>query len=374
MEIASLFNYKLEAIQLNLLLPVGISFYTFQSLSYVIDVYRGRIQPTKNYLLYLLFVSFFPQLVAGPIVRASTLLPQLKKEPVINSEQGSEGLYLIVRGLIKKVAIADLLALNLVDRMFDFPERFSSLELIIGMYAYTLQIYCDFSGYTDIARGSAKLLGIELPENFNLPYLSTNIREFWRRWHITLSTWLRDYLYISLGGNRKGRIRTYLNLMITMLLGGLWHGASWTFVIWGGIHGILLAITRYWQDTVPGRWLKDLTSWKAGIYNFVAWFFCFHAVSVLWLLFRSDTFTQFLEILSLISRMDLYIVNISWIVWVALVVGYAGHYLPSKLWHKLEYGFIRLPSPVMGGIIALSLIFLYKVVGLNPSPFIYFQF
>lgn len=373
-EFASLFNYKLETIQLNLLLPVGISFYTFQSLSYVIDVYRGKQEATKNYILYLLFISFFPQLVAGPIVRSSVLMPQLLNTPKLNSIQGSEGLYLIIRGLIKKVAIADLLGLELVDRVFDFPERFSSLELIIAMYAYTLQIYCDFSGYTDIARGSSKLLGIELPENFNLPYLSTSIREFWRRWHITLSTWLRDYLYISLGGSKKGKIRTYINLMVTMLLGGLWHGASWTFVIWGGIHGVLLILTRIWEESGVNRAFLKLFQPRSFIYKIVTWFFCFHAVAILWLLFRSDTFSQFLKILRLIFEMDIYIVNIPWTVWLALILGYSGHYFPRRFWERIEQGFIGLPSPVMGSIIAISLLVLYKIIGLNPSPFIYFQF
>lgn len=232
---------------LHLILPAGISFHTFQSLSYTIDVYRKQLRATRSVVQFATFVLFFPQLVAGPIVRAHDLLPQLADLPVLQMEKATAGLFRIVVGLFKKIALADTLALSIVDRVFEAPERFSGLEVLAGVYGYALQIYLDFSAYSDIAIGSAQVIGFTLPENFRTPYRSANLQEFWRRWHITLSTWLRDYLYITLGGSRGAPWRTYMNLIITMLLGGLWHGASWAFVVWGGLHGFGLAITRFFQ-------------------------------------------------------------------------------------------------------------------------------
>jgi D-alanyl-lipoteichoic acid acyltransferase DltB (MBOAT superfamily) len=228
---------------LRVVLPVGISFYTFQSLAYTIDVYRRVFPPEKNFLDYATYVSYFPQLVAGPIERAPNLLTQLKRPRVVDEECIYQGGLLMLIGFFKKLAIADAVAPH-VQLAFNNAEKGSWVLLLAGIWLFTIQIYCDFSGYTDIARGVSKLMRINLMENFNQPYLSTNITEFWRRWHISLSSWLRDYLYIPLGGNRKGQLKTYRNLMITMLLGGLWHGASWTFVIWGGLHGLYLAIHK----------------------------------------------------------------------------------------------------------------------------------
>ena len=238
---------QLPGDRLGLILPAGISFHTFQSLSYTIDVYRKELPATKSVVSFATFVLFFPQLVAGPIVRAQDLLPQLEKPPALDLERATVGLYRIVVGLFKKITIADTLAISIVDRVFEAPERFSSLEVLVGVFAYALQIFCDFSAYSDIAIGSAQVLGFTMPENFRTPYRSANLQEFWRRWHISLSTWLRDYLYVTLGGNRKGPGRTYVNLTLTMLLGGLWHGASWAFIVWGALHGLGLAITRYFQ-------------------------------------------------------------------------------------------------------------------------------
>jgi D-alanyl-lipoteichoic acid acyltransferase DltB (MBOAT superfamily) len=238
---------RLDVPRLDLILPAGISFHTFQSLSYTIDVYRRELPATRSAVQFATFVLFFPQLVAGPIVRAQELLPQLAELPPLELERAQAGLFRIVVGLFKKIAIADTLAVAIVDRVFENPERYSSVEVIGGVYGYALQIYLDFSAYSDIAIGSAMILGFTLPENFRTPYRSANLQEFWRRWHISLSTWLRDYLYITLGGSRGGPARTYANLIATMLLGGLWHGASWTFIVWGGLHGFGLAITRYFQ-------------------------------------------------------------------------------------------------------------------------------
>ncbi|HEU0029544.1 MAG TPA: MBOAT family O-acyltransferase [Kofleriaceae bacterium] len=233
--------------ELNLILPAGISFHTFQSLSYTIDVYRKELPATRSVVDFATFVLFFPQLVAGPIVRAKELLPQLSNLPPLELQKATDGLFRIVVGLFKKITLADALALYLVDRVFEAPEHFSSLEVLCGVYAYALQIYLDFSAYSDIAIGSAQILGFELPENFRTPYRSANLQEFWRRWHISLSSWLRDYLYITLGGSKGAAWRTYVNLILTMLLGGLWHGASWAFIVWGALHGFGLAITRYFQ-------------------------------------------------------------------------------------------------------------------------------
>ena len=238
--------------RLSLILPAGISFHTFQSLSYTIDVYRKQLKATRSVVKFATFVLFFPQLVAGPIVRAQDLLPQLDALPPLELEKATHGLFRIVTGLFKKIAIADTLALAIVDRVFEAPERFSALEVAVGVWAYALQIFCDFSAYSDIAIGSAQVLGFTLPENFRTPYRSANLQEFWRRWHISLSTWLRDYLYITLGGSKKGPARTYVNLIATMLLGGLWHGASFVFIVWGGLHGIGLAITRFFQRQTEG--------------------------------------------------------------------------------------------------------------------------
>ncbi|MGN6106676.1 MAG: MBOAT family O-acyltransferase, partial [Kofleriaceae bacterium] len=245
---------RLDVEQLNLILPAGISFHTFQSLSYTIDVYRKELPATRSVVEFATFVLFFPQLVAGPIVRAQDLLPQLADPPRLELDRATRGLFRIVIGLFKKVALADAIALLLVDRVFEAPERYSSVEVLAGVYGYALQIYLDFSAYSDIAIGSAMVLGFTLPENFRTPYRSANLQEFWRRWHISLSTWLRDYLYIALGGSKGSAARTYLNLILTMLLGGLWHGASWAFVAWGALHGFGLAVTRYFQRAIaPAR-------------------------------------------------------------------------------------------------------------------------
>ncbi len=269
---------------IEILLPVGISFFTFQALSYVIDVHRGDVEPAPitDVAVYL---SFFPQLVAGPIVRASEFLPQLR-QPLSDRVPAGEAVWLIGRGLFKKVVVATYLAESVVDPVFDSPDAASSGESILAMYAYAIQIYADFSGYTDIAIGVALLLGFRFPQNFDNPYRSFSIQDFWRRWHMTLSRWLRDYLYIPLGGNRGSSFATYRNLFLTMLLGGLWHGASWTFVAWGAIHGLALAVERLWRDlrgrSRPTRLTTALTP--------VRWFATFHVVCVAWILFRAESF------------------------------------------------------------------------------------
>lgn len=246
----------------NIFLPVGISFFIFQSMSYTIDLYRRRIEPLHNWLDYAFFLSFFPQLLAGPIVRARDFIPQIRQRPlVVTREMFGIGVFLIVTGLFKKAIISDYISLNFVDRVFDNPLLYSGFENLMGVVGYAMQIYCDFSGYSDMAIGIALILGFRFPKNFDSPYKSATITEFWRRWHISLSSWLRDYLYISLGGNRKGKARTYINLMITMLLGGLWHGAAMRFVLWGGLHGVALAVHKSVMPNRDGSKNSPLLRW-----------------------------------------------------------------------------------------------------------------
>jgi len=258
--VKAIFGLDFNTAAFKLILPAGISFHTFQSLSYTLDVYRGKVPATRSVLRFATYVLFFPQLVAGPIVRAHEFLPQISNLPDHDARRAADGLYRILVGLLKKLCLADVLAIALVDRVFATPGSFSGLEVLFAVYGYAFQIYLDFSAYSDIAIGSAQLFGFEFPENFRTPYRSANLQEFWRRWHITLSTWLRDYLYIPLGGSRGAPWMTYKNLMITMLLGGLWHGASWTFIVWGFLHGGGLAVTRIYQrrtDAKRSRAAKD---------------------------------------------------------------------------------------------------------------------
>lgn len=266
----------------DIILPMGISFYTFQTLSYTIDIYRRKFKPTHNFMTFALYVAFFPQLVAGPIVRASHLIPQLERGPRFLKNQLRSGLGLFVLGLVKKTVIADNLAIY-ANQVFADPTNFSGIEILLGVYAFTFQIYCDFSGYTDMARGVAFLLGYDVGLNFNFPYFALNIRDFWRRWHISLSTWLRDYLYIPLGGNRGTRFNHLRNIMITMLLGGLWHGANWTFVVWGGIHGLWIVM-----EHLRGTKITDKAS-PGLMKRMVRMCLTFHGVCLTWIFFRAET-------------------------------------------------------------------------------------
>ena len=285
-ELAAPFGIHLSYSTLNIVLPVGISFYTFQTLSYTIDVYRGEIEPCRDPWDFALFVAFFPQLVAGPIERARCLLPQIRGKRTVTRAQLYEGTWLILWGLFKKVCVADRLA-PMVDRIFADPSSCSGAHILVGLYAFAFQIYGDFSGYSDMARGLAKVMGFEIRLNFNLPYFAVNPSDFWKRWHISLSTWLRDYLYISLGGNRKGRFKTYRNLMLTMLLGGLWHGAAWTFVAWGFYHGTLLILHRLAKPILvllePKAFLARKAWWGARV------FVMLHLTCLGWLLFRAQS-------------------------------------------------------------------------------------
>lgn len=279
---------------LHIILPIGISFYTFQSLSYSIDIYRGKIQPTNNFISFMAFVSFFPQLVAGPIQRASDLLPQFLKARTVNREQLVSGFRYILYGLFKKMVIADRLA-YFVDHIYDSPEKFDGSVLLAATFMFGFQIYCDFSGYSDIAIGSARLLGFDLTQNFKTPYLSNSFRDFWRRWHISLSTWFRDYVYIPLGGNRVSQSRWIFNILLTFTLSGLWHGASLTFIIWGFLHGLYLVLEHYISKIVT---LSKRFSWIGFVVTFVM-------VNLAWVFFRAHTFEQSIFILSSFKNLNL---------------------------------------------------------------------
>jgi D-alanyl-lipoteichoic acid acyltransferase DltB (MBOAT superfamily) len=278
---------------LHIILPIGISFYTFQSLSYSIDIYRGKIQPTNNFISFMAFVSFFPQLVAGPIQRASELLPQFLKARTFKSDRLISGFRFILYGLFKKMVIADRLA-YFVDRIYDSPERFDGMVLLAATFMFGFQIYCDFSGYSDIAIGSARLLGFDLTQNFKTPYLSNSFRDFWRRWHISLSTWFRDYVYIPLGGNRVSQSRWIFNILLTFTLSGLWHGASLTFIIWGFLHGFFLVSEHYISKVIT---LPKSFSWIGFITTFVM-------VNLAWVFFRAHTFDQSMFIFSSFGNLN----------------------------------------------------------------------
>jgi alginate O-acetyltransferase complex protein AlgI len=359
-------GFHVQLSTLELALPVGISFFTFESMSYVIDVYRRELPPHKSYLEYLTFVAFFPHLVAGPIVRPRDLLPQLAAKPVWNADDGGRALYLISWGLLKKVAIADTLGLNLVDRVFDAPAQYSSLECYSAIVGYAVQIYCDFSGYTDIAIGSALLLGIKFPLNFDSPYKATDIQDFWRRWHISLSTWLRDYLYVPLGGNRGSRTRTLVNLMLTMLLGGLWHGANWTFVAWGGLHGAALVLQRL----VFGRSRNE----RGLIGKVIGVFVTFHFVCLAWVFFRATSFRAAWAVLGQVAQLTTYHPNLHPRILAVLAVGLVTHWLPER-WYQLSVRrFCALPALGQGLLLIAVAMILREMASAEAVPFVYFQF
>ncbi len=353
-------------------LPVGISFFTFQSLSYTIDVYRGNLKPVKSILDYAFYLSFFPQLVAGPIVRAADFLPQIRKRVDITEEMLGNGVFLIATGLFKKAVISDYISINFVDRIFDAPALYTGLENLFAVYGYALQIYCDFSGYSDMAIGIALLLGFRFGANFNSPYQSVNITEFWRRWHISLSTWLRDYLYISLGGNRKGKLRTYVNLMITMLLGGLWHGAAWRFVIWGGLHGIALVVHKRWSETIGPRFTGRVS-------RIVGLFLTFHFVCFCWIFFRAadiETVNVMLRQIVLNFHLDVLFQFISGYKWVVLlmIIGFVLHFIPEDITAEVRTKIIRMPLAMKAVCIVAVIVLVIQTRSAEVQPFIYFQF
>lgn len=356
---------------LELILPVGISFYTFQSISYIIDVYKGRVEPTRTWLEYAFFLSFFPALVAGPIVRADYFLPQIHNSRHATRSEVYTGLWLIILGVVKKAILADYLA-QYNDLIFNSPGAYSGFETAMGIIGYTMQIYCDFSGYSDMAIGLALIMGFKLAQNFNFPYKSQNLTEFWRRWHISLSSWLRDYVYIPLGGNRHGTFRTYLNNFLTMLIGGLWHGAGWKFIFWGAMHGAGLAVHK---ASLP--WLGRLgDSWPV---KAISWFITITVVMLLWVFFRADTFGDAVTLISHAAAdfSPSYLVPFAaartlWLIMLLLIV--VAHALPVNFWNRLGDMFVRSPWLVK---LLIFLVVVQCVVELQEqdvSPFIYFQF
>ena len=420
-------NFALQ----DIFLPVGISFYTFQTMSYTIDVYRREIEPAKSFLDFAFFVCFFPQLVAGPIVRAKDFIPQIYQKIQLTKEETSLALFLIIGGLLKKAVISDYISLNFVDRVFDAPNSYTAIENLMAVYGYTLQIYCDFSGYSDMAIGLALLMGFTLPVNFRTPYQSKNITEFWRRWHISLSTWLKDYLYFSVGGNRKGTfwgyffttlffgatlawainirthtmlplyitcgaialfvlailvskdrkksVRSHFNQMTTMLLGGLWHGANLRFIIWGALHGLALAIHKTFAEYFP-----TATDGKRSVMSRITSPFflliTFHFVAFCWIFFRSRDFDIALTIIHNIGDF-----SFNWQQWQTIImgyknvfllmaIGYVWHFFPQNMNEQLKNFFGSMPILFKAVIIALTFWVVYATASSGAQPFIYFQF
>ncbi len=359
---------------LNILLPVGISFYTFQSLSYTIDVYRGKLPAEKSFVNVALYIAFFPQLVAGPIVKAGEYLPQLREDRNISLSNLQQGVQCFVLGLFKKVVLADNISV-FVDAVYDCPAAFHAVTVLLAVAAYSIQIYCDFSGYSDMAVGCAKCLGYDLPRNFNLPYISKNVTEFWKRWHISLSTWLMEYLYFPLGGNRKGTVRRYINLMLTMLIGGLWHGASWTFVAWGGLHGLALCVHKLFLKAAQGREKKDNALLSA---LSVLATFCF--VSLCWVFFRAGDFATAMRVFQAIFTWQQGVIHLSsWAILGLACVALAT--LAAVLRSKKRGGPIDgfYPRVKLSTIPGLLVFFLFVGLTLGlaytgENPFIYFQF
>ncbi|MEG1718220.1 MAG: MBOAT family O-acyltransferase [Bacteroidales bacterium] len=360
-------DFSIDAIAL----PIGISFFTFQALSYIIDTYKGKIKALTNFIDFGFYLCFFPQLVAGPIVRASDFIPQLHKHYQLSSREFSIGLFLILNGLIKKMIISDFISLHFVDRVFENPGLFTGFETWMAAYGYTMQIYCDFSGYTDIAIGVAALLGFQLPINFNSPYKAACISDFWHRWHISLSTWLKDYLYIPLGGNKKGRARTYINLLITMLLGGLWHGANLKFLLWGALHGLFLCIDKITH--------VDRYVYRTRILRSLGIILTFHIVCFTWLFFRASSVEEawfmFLHIFSYTSPAQIagilqnYYQPLLFIA-IALLV----HLLPQRFKNTYQRWFYDLPFVVKGLVCCVIISLIYLCKSSELQPFIYFQF
>jgi len=412
----------------NVFLPVGISFYTFQSMSYIIEIYREEIKPTKNYIEYLFFVSFFPQLVAGPIVRAKDFLPQIYQKLNLTKQDVNNALFLIIGGLIKKTVISNYISVNFVDRVFDTPMSYTSFENLMASYGYAIQIYCDFSGYSDMAIGIALLLGFKLPVNFRTPYKSTSITDFWRRWHISLSTWLKDFLYISIGGNRQGSFAGYLfpslfffglllwgmscynesvipliiagisilifalsfllsskikqtlvtnfNLFTTMLLGGLWHGAGAQFIVWGALHGLALAVHKIFMEFFPSK--KDKS--PNFLWRFFSIVITFHFVVFCWIFFRARDFETALQVINNIGQL-----TFEPELWKTIVLGYKNvfglmlfgyvwHFLPESFTNGMKSVFDKTPLLVKAIILGFVYWIVYATAVAGSQPFIYFQF
>ncbi len=355
-----------------IILPIGISFYTFQAISYLVDVKQRHIPVSNNLVDFVFYMTFFPHLVAGPIVRARDFLSQVRQPLVFQVGELSEGFWLIIKGLIKKAIIADYIA-QYADLIYKNPAGYSGFENLMAMYAYTLQIYCDFSGYSDMAIGIALLMGYRLKENFLNPYRALDITEFWRKWHISLSGWLRDYIYIPFGGNRKGEERQWLFLFLTMLIGGFWHGADWKFIFWGAMHGAGLLVHKIFS-----KWAKEL-QFNPYILVPLGWVLTFHFVAFLWIFFRADSFyTATVSIDRICFHMDWtylpYFFKANSLVVYLLLVGYASQFLPDSFKARLQYAFHVLPFYLKAVVLLTVIQIILQVQNENVQPFIYFQF
>ena len=409
-------NFVFEKI----LLPVGISFFTFQTISYSVDIYRGHVKPVRNILDFGFYVSFFPQLVAGPIVRASEFIPQIHQPYQLSKQRAGLAVFWILNGLLKKLFLADYLAVQFIDRVFDNPQLYSGFETMSALFGYSLQVYADFSGYTDVAIGIAMLLGFTLPKNFNSPYKASSVADFWRRWHLSLSTWLRDYLYIPLGGNRKGSIASYvivfiffvmialiagnssltlilsgifalgsfamryspvvakwvntnINLMLTMILGGLWHGASWNFVTWGTLNGVGLVVYKNWKKVSPWADKKKWYNRAIGLFLTLT----FITFTRAW--FRSPTWNGAIELLTKITNdfgMDTVagVVTGNWKFFSVMLLGYIIHWIPGRYKSQLQHKVAHAPVWILYVLVLLSTLVIYQILSAEVQPFIYFAF
>ncbi len=349
--------------------PLGISFFCFQSLTYTIDLYRGDGKPIRSLLAHFSAVSFFPTTLSGPITRVLALAPQMEKTGrTIDAAESGKAFYRIGLGLLKKFMIADYLSENLVTRVFDTPNLYTGLECLVAVYAYAAQLYYDFSGYTDIAIGSAMLLGIKLPENFNRPYQALNISEFWRRWHISLSNWLRDYLYFSLPGKRV-RAASYFNLFVTMLIGGLWHGAAWTFVVWGALHGVALAVHHGFRT-----WRGNPAPSNNRVVRLVSRLATAHFVIFAWIFFRAGSMENAWEVLSRIGSMTASLANVSVPIATVLLIAAAAHYFPRQWSDRSVTLFSKAPFFAQAAILAALIVAIQYVAITGAAPFLYTQF
>jgi D-alanyl-lipoteichoic acid acyltransferase DltB (MBOAT superfamily) len=353
---------------LEIVLPVGISFYTFQGISYIVDLYRGDLDRPRPLIDVMFFISFFPHLVAGPIVRAASFLPQLERPPNPNRVFVGLGVMLILWGVFKKAVVANWLAVLLVDQAFRDPSAYGTVDLLAAVYGYAVQIYCDFSAYSDIAIGVAALLGYRFQRNFNQPYRAETLADFWRRWHMSLSSWLRDYLYVPLGGNRRGRIRTYVNLLLTMVLGGIWHGAAWKFVIWGALHGGMLAVERMFSGAAQSTGVRP--PWRRAL----AILFIFHFVCLCWIFFRADDATRAFGYIAGLANWSQPATLLTPFVGLLITFGLLIQLTPADMLERLDRLYHRIPTWAVGVLAGLALLLMEIIGGDSSAAFIYFQF
>lgn len=357
---------------LNLLLPIGLSFVAFQALSFVVDVYKRQLEPRQSFLEHVTYLLFFPQVVAGPIVRAKDLLAHFRERPHVTAAEGAEGLFRILTGLVKKLCIADIVATGIVDRAFASPTLYTSAECLVATIGYSLELYCDFSAYSDIAIGSALLFGFRIPENFKKPYLAKNVGEFWNRWHVSLASWLRDYVYFPMGGSRVKFPRLLFNLMVVMTLSGLWHGSDWRFALWGALHGFFLCVMRtWWKLTTPdGRPPKNVGKFRI----FCGWALTYFLVVMARVIFRADSVSDAMVMFRQMLEFSGGTANVGQAVWIALIVGSILVMLPQQAWRMSCDLFIKAPVPVRAVVLVACGLGIRAVGLVEVRPYIYFQF